>query len=231
MKCNFCHNDKVSVIIVNWNGEQFLERCLAALMTQTVIPHEIILVDNASSDKSVEIVRQFPSVQLMIQAQNTGFARGNNLAIAAASAESEWFALLNPDAFAEPRWLEALLAAAKSNPEFEVFGSKLINAADPAVQDGGGDAYHMSGLVWRMGHGVPVSNTVEDVREVFSPCAAAALYRRSVIHASRRVRRGLFLLRGRCGSRFSSAACWISLPLCAGVRSPSCRLGHDGWTA
>lgn len=42
--------DKVSVIIINWNGERFLEECLTALMTQTVKPHEIILVDNASSD-------------------------------------------------------------------------------------------------------------------------------------------------------------------------------------
>ncbi len=71
----------------------------------------------------------------------------------AASAESEWIALLNPDAFAEPRWLEALLVAAESNPEFDVFGSKLVNAADPTVLDGAGDAYHMSGLVWRIGHG------------------------------------------------------------------------------
>lgn len=173
--------DKSSVIIVNWNGERFLERCLAALMAQTVKPHEIIVVDNASSDGSVEIVRRFPSVRLMTQDQNTGFARGNNLAIEAASAESEWIALLNPDAFAQPHWLEALLEAVESNPGFDVFGSKLVNAADPAVQDGGGDAYHMSGLVWRMGHGVPVPASVENAREVFSPCAAAALYRRSAL--------------------------------------------------
>ena len=173
----------VSVIIVNWNGEQFLERCLTALMAQTVKPYEIILVDNASSDGSVEIVRQFPSVRLMIQDQNTGFACGNNLAIAAASPESEWIALLNPDAFAEPHWLEALLEAAESHPGFEVFGSKLVNAADPTVLDGAGDAYHMSGLVWRLGHGMPVPTTVENAREIFSPCAAAALYRRSVLCA------------------------------------------------
>jgi GT2 family glycosyltransferase len=173
--------DKASVIIVNWNGELFIERCLAALMAQTVKPHEIILVDNASSDGSLEIARRFPSVRLMAQDQNTGFARGNNLAIAAASAESEWIALLNPDAFAEPRWLEALLLATESNPGFDVFGSKLVNAADPTLLDGAGDTYHVSGLVWRMAHGMPVSADTEDEREVFSPCAAAALYRRSAL--------------------------------------------------
>ncbi|WP_333873889.1 glycosyltransferase family 2 protein [Methylobacter sp.] len=175
-------NRKVTVIIVNWNGERFLERCLTALINQILKPHEIILLDNGSSDGSVKIARQFPKVQLMQLNQNTGFARGNNLAIEAASAESGWIALINPDAFAEPRWLEALLEEAESNPEFDVFGSRLINASDPTLLDGAGDAYHVSGLVWRMGHGSPVPTSVENSREVFSPCAAAALYRRSALH-------------------------------------------------
>ncbi len=151
-------------------------------MAQTIKPHEIILVDNASSDGSLEIARRYPAVRLMAQERNTGFARGNNLAIEAASKESEWIALINPDAFAEPQWLEALLLAAKSNPSFDVFGSKLVNALDPTKLDGAGDAYHMSGLVWRKGHGSAVPTSIENEREVFSPCAAAALYRRRVLH-------------------------------------------------
>ena len=172
---------KVSVIIVNWNGQHFLERCLIALMSQTVQPHEIFLVDNASSDNSLEIARRFPAVRLLVQNLNTGFARGNNLAIQATSVESEWIALLNPDAFADPRWLEALLVAAESNPEFDLFDSKLVKAADPTMLDGIGDAYHLSGLVWRMGHGEPVLTFTDNEREVFSPCAAAALYRRRAL--------------------------------------------------
>jgi GT2 family glycosyltransferase len=170
----------VTVIIVNWNGERFLDR-LSALPLQTVTPHEIILVDNASSDASLDIVRRFPSVRLLAQNENLGFARGNNLAIEAAAAESEWIALLNPDAFPEPHWLEALLSAARDYPAFDVFGSKLVDATDPAVLDGAGDVYHVSGLVWRMGHGAPVSSLSEQAREVFSVCAAAALYRRSAL--------------------------------------------------
>lgn len=172
---------KVSVVIVNWNGEQFLERCLTALLAQTVTPYEIILVDNASTDGSLEIVGRFPSVRLMALNENTGFARGNNLAIEAASKESEWIALINPDAFAAPRWLETLLAAAESKPGFDVFGSKLVNAADSTLLDGTGDACHISGLVWRTAHGVPVSHLGESECEIFSPCAAAALYRRSAL--------------------------------------------------
>ena len=170
---------KCTVVVVNWNGEQFLERCLAALLAQTARPHEIILLDNASTDGSLEIARGFPAVRVIALDQNTGFARGNNLVIDSASMASEWFALINPDAFAAPRWLESLLVAAESNPEFDVFGSKLVNSADPTLLDGTGDAYHISGLVWRTAHGVSVSAMVNNDCEVFAPCAAAALYRRS----------------------------------------------------
>jgi GT2 family glycosyltransferase len=172
---------KVTVLIVNWNGEQFLERCLTALLAQTVTPYEIILVDNASTDGSLEIARRFPSVRLLAQNSNTGFARGNNLAINAAAAGSEWIALLNPDAFPEPRWLEECLLSAQLNPQFDIFASKLLNAADPTVLDGAGDAYHVSGLVWRTAHGIPASALQGSEYEVFSSCAAAALYRRSAL--------------------------------------------------
>jgi GT2 family glycosyltransferase len=172
---------KVTVVVVNWNGAQFLERCLSALLAQTILPHEIILVDNASTDGSCNIVRRFPSVRLLEQDKNVGFARANNLAIEAASVESDWIALLNPDAFADVRWLEALLVTALANPDVAFFGSKLVTVADAAVLDGAGDAYHVSGLVWRIGHGSPVSSSPERVSEVFSPCAAAAMYRRSAL--------------------------------------------------
>lgn len=172
---------KVTVVIVNWNGERYLDRCLSGLLAQTVIPHEIILVDNASSDASLDIVRRYPVVRILELTKNFGFARGNNVAIQAAAAESQWIALLNPDAFPDPHWLEALLSAVWENPEFDVFGSRLVNAVDPSVLDGAGDAYHVSGLVWRRGHGMPVASFSVQTAEVFSPCAAAALYRRSAL--------------------------------------------------
>ncbi|TAN64841.1 MAG: glycosyltransferase family 2 protein [Methylobacter sp.] len=171
----------VSVIIVNWNGAEFLNQCLSALMAQTLKPYEIILLDNDSSDGSVDIVQRFSFVRLIALAQNTGFARGNNLAIEEASDESEWIALINPDAFAEPHWLEELIAAAQRNPAFDFFASKLLNAGDTSLLDGEGDAYHLSGRVWRLGRGASVMRQADSNREVFSPCAAAALYRRSAL--------------------------------------------------
>jgi GT2 family glycosyltransferase len=150
-------------------------------MNQTINPNEIILVDNASTDASVEIVRRFPSVRLITLGENAGFARANNLAIELASVGNDLISLINPDAFADSQWMEELLFAAQNRPEFDVFASKLIKARDTAVLDGVGDAYHVSGLVWRKAHGLPVQASGVSVSEVFSPCAAAAMYRRQAL--------------------------------------------------
>lgn len=172
---------RVTVVIVNWNGDRFIEQCLQSLLAQTVTPFEIILLDNASTDGSLDIVRKYPSVKLMALDTNTGFARGNNLAIASADPSVEWIALLNPDAFADPNWLKNLLSAAKNHPQVSVFGCKQINAGNPQILDGEGDAYHLSGLVWRTGFGNPISTQGHVDCRIFSPCAAAALYRRSAL--------------------------------------------------
>jgi GT2 family glycosyltransferase len=174
---------KVTVVIVNWNGGDFLKRCLDALFEQTVTPHEIIVVDNASTDNSVEIAAGFPGTKLIPSALNRGFAGGNNLAFADTSPQSELIALINPDAFADPAWLEHLLLAAELHSEFSSFGSKLVNANDLAVLDGTGDSYHPSGRVWRNGHGMAVAQVDDRESEIFSACAGACLYRRDVIVA------------------------------------------------
>ncbi len=172
--------DNLSVVVVNWNGQAYLEQCIDALLNQTVKPLEIIVVDNASSDGSLNALSHYPTVRLFSLNSNSGFARGNNLAADILDSQTQWIALMNPDAFAMPDWLEKLLAAAERNPEFDLFGSKLVNAADPTKLDGAGDVYHFSGLVWRSGHGRHASSVMNAEREIFSPCAAAALYRRSV---------------------------------------------------
>ena len=73
------------------------------------------------------------------------------------------------------------MLAARHNPEYSFFASKLISADNPRVLDGAGDNYHVSGLVWRRGHGNTAQGEMNAPREVFAPCAAAALYRRSAL--------------------------------------------------
>jgi GT2 family glycosyltransferase len=167
----------VTVVIVNWNGERFLDRCLSALLAQTVLPREIILLDNASSDASLDIIQRYASVRLLTQSENLGFARGNNLAIVAVAAESEWIALLNTDAFVEPDWLQQLITAAKDNSSYSMFASRLLMEGNRNLLDGDGDVYHVSGMVWREGQGNHKYKAGQEPREVFSPCAAAAMYR------------------------------------------------------
>jgi len=87
---------------------------------------------------------------------------------------------LNVDAFPEPDWLERLLAAAKLRPDGALFGSRMIQALDPERLDGVGDAYHVSGVPWCLGHGQNVRDSVAHDAEVFSVCGAAMLCRRDL---------------------------------------------------
>jgi GT2 family glycosyltransferase len=169
----------VAVIVVNANGGDLLERALRAVADQTLPPQRVLVVDNASSDGSVDGLEQrHPSVEVLRLDQNVGFGAANNIAVRAAS-DCEWVALLNPDAFPEPWWLEALVEAARAKPEYSFFASRLLLADDPATLDGTGDVYHVSGLAFRRDHGRPVGSVDRPGAEVFSPCAAAAMYRRS----------------------------------------------------
>lgn len=171
-------NLSIAVIIVNWNSKGYLKKCLQALRTQSQPASEIIIVDNASSDCSIQsIALCAPEVTLIKLPQNIGFAAANNLAIKQHTT-CEWVALLNPDAFPAPDWLEKFLQAVVKYPACSFFGSRLINANQPEFLDGAGDSYHVSGLVWRRGHGFLATNKYLADEEIFSPCAAAAFYRR-----------------------------------------------------
>lgn len=175
----------VSVIIVNWNAGDLLVQSISSLLAQTILPREIIVIDNASADHPIEgIANKFPSVRIIKSEVNLGFAAANNLAIQQVSSECGWIAFLNPDAFPEPGWLEALLDAAVEHPECVIFGSRLMDANLPAIVDGIGDVYHASGLVWRSGHGSLLDSRDSVAREVFSPCAAAAMFRKDALLAA-----------------------------------------------
>jgi len=177
----------VTVVIVNFHAGQTLPRCLACLAEQTFLPERIVLIDNASGDGSLErareIVTKSPALADRTMADeagsNLGFAAASNRGIAAA--ETEFVALLNPDAFPEPGWLEALVRAARSHPECAAFGSRQMRAGHPGILDGIGDRWHFSGLSWREGHGQALRSEDLEPREIFSACAAAALYRRQAV--------------------------------------------------
>lgn len=169
----------VAVIVVNFNGGEYLRRCLDALEDQTRRPDHVIVVDNASADGSINDARsRFPDYRYVGNIINVGFAAANNQAFdLCADFGVEYVALLNPDAFAAPQWLESLLAAASVDPSCGSWASCLLRADAPSEVDGLGDAYHISGSVWRRHHGQRLKSEWLADRDVFCACAAAALYR------------------------------------------------------
>jgi GT2 family glycosyltransferase len=171
--------ERVAVVIVNANGGLWLSKALDHLARQTFKPARAIVVDNASTDGSVDgLEGQHSLVEIIRLDRNVGFGAANNIGVQAA-ADCTWIALLNPDAFPEPRWLETLLEAARSEPEHSFFASRLLLANDPGKLDGTGDVYHVSGLAFRRDHGRTVGSVTRPRAEVFAPCAAAAMYKRS----------------------------------------------------
>ena len=169
----------ISIIIVYWNSARYLPLCLDCLTRQTLQDFEVILIDNGSLDKiSEEFAQRYSSLNLHVErlASNLGFAKANN--IGARLARGTWLALLNTDAFPTPDWLEELLHAANRHPEFSFFSSRQIQFDQPDILDGSGDEYHVSGLAWRRFYNYPARDHGLTEAEVFSACAAAAIYNR-----------------------------------------------------
>lgn len=176
------HSDKagsVTVVIVNWNGGAMLSRCLDHLLQQTLPPTRILVIDNGSSDGSIDNIKQSSVVDVRLLGANLGFAAANNRALLAC--DSDYIALLNPDAFPNADWLERMLAAARLNPDVSAFSSLQLCDDHPDHVDGAGDNYHLSGLARRNCHGRPVVQVDLKSEPIFSPCAAAALYRRQAM--------------------------------------------------
>lgn len=173
----------VGVVVVNWNSFAELQRCLAALALVRGEIRRTVVIDNCSNSAPDDLPYPRPdNTEYVRLDSNTGFARGNNLALPYL-ADCDWIALVNPDAYVDAGWLEALLEAVTRYPGCAMFASCLIKANDPAVLDGIGDNFHISGMAWRLGHGAPRGDSPVGDKEVFAPCAAAALYRRDALVA------------------------------------------------
>ena len=170
---------QISVIVLNFNGRQWLQACLDAVARQrNAPPFETILVDNASSDGSAAFVQErYPGVRLVRTRTNVGFAGGNNEG--ARAARGEWLAFLNNDTQASPEWLERLHAAAAAHPGYGLITSRIVFMDAPQTLDSAGDGYLRAGGAYKRGHGEP-SAAYDESREVFGGCGAALLVRRDL---------------------------------------------------
>ena len=171
---------KISVIVLNWNGLQFLEACLSSLRKQTFREFETIVVDNGSTDQSVAYVRNnFPEVRLVELHKNMGFAGGNNAGYEVAL--GEWIVLLNNDTEAEPRWLEEIWKAAQENPGAGAIASKMLYFDERKRIDNCGFNVTRAGMTTDLGRSELDGIEWSRPRSVFGPCGGAAAYRREML--------------------------------------------------
>jgi GT2 family glycosyltransferase len=170
---------RVSVIILNWNGKKFLQECLDSLGAQTYRDFEAILVDNGSTDGSVDFVREsFPWVRLVVLPENTGFAGGNNRGLEAAG--GEFVVALNNDTRVVPEFLAELVAPVLADPRIGMVAAKMRNYYHPERIDAAGLKIGTNGLGYNIGVGETDAGQYDDAA-LFGPCGGAALYRRAMI--------------------------------------------------
>ncbi|MBW7876379.1 MAG: glycosyltransferase [Candidatus Cloacimonetes bacterium] len=177
---NFKRKNLASIIIPNFNGEAYIRNAVSSALAQSWSHCEVIVVDNGSSDKSREIIKShFPEVKLLELSSNRGFSYAVNSGIKVAS--GEYIALLNPDAKAEPNWLQNLIQAIDEDPRVGFACGKVLNHARPELLDSAGDAITSKGRSFNIAHFNPNSGETDRRRWVPAATGAASVYRRSVL--------------------------------------------------
>ncbi len=155
-----------SVILVNYNGRAYLERCLPSVLSTVTPEDEVMVVDNSSTDGSADwVAEEFPAVRLIRSPVNGGFGYGCNLG--AHYASREYLVFLNPDTTVVPGWLDALLAPF-SDPQVALVTPCIMRMDDPTRINTAGNDVHLTGLAFCRGAGMPLSAfpTSEDVAAI-----------------------------------------------------------------
>lgn len=169
---------EISVVIVTWNGRQYLDACLNAVAAQRGVSAETIVVDNGSTDGTSDYLRtQFPWVRLVALDENRGFAGGNNAGVR--QARGRYIAFLNNDTVADPNWLRSLRAGMDAENGFVLATSRIVFMHDPSVIESAGDGFLRCGGAFKRHRGAP-AHVASQSGEVFGICGAACLLPKAV---------------------------------------------------
>jgi len=169
---------QISIIIPNFNGEQFLKECLNSIKKQNFSHYEVIIVDNGSNDGSVEYLNEnYDEFTLIQNQENLGFATAVNQGIKASNAE--YVFLLNNDTELEVECVSKLLNCIDNDENIFGVSSKMIQNQDRNLIDDAGDEYTILGYTKKVGNNRS-KELYKNKREIFSACAGAAIYRRNI---------------------------------------------------
>lgn len=174
--------NKVTVVIPNYNGVGYLKDCLECLMQESGLedtpPFQVLVVDNGSADGSCTMVeRQFPQVRLIALSDNTGFCHAVNVGIRAS--ETPYVILLNNDTKIKTGFIKYLLEAIERDSGIFSVSSQMLMWDKPELVDDAGDRYCVLGWAFARGKGKAAVNYSKPA-EVFAACGGAAVYRKSV---------------------------------------------------
>lgn len=172
--------ERVSVIIANWNRKELLKPCLDSLYRQTFKDFAIYVVDNGSTDGSVELLRRsYSDVRLIEFPENRGFSVAKNAAIEASS--GEFVASLDNDTEADPHWLEELVRILDARPDIGFCASMVLDYYDRSIIDSIGDGYGYIGISFKIGSEERDTGQFTEPFEVLGASACASIYRRSML--------------------------------------------------
>lgn len=168
----------VTVVIPNYNGIKYMQNCLKSLYEGSYVP-KVVVVDNASSDGSLEEARkEYPQIKTIEFEKNYGFCKAVNVGIKAA--DTELVILLNNDTSVDNYFVEKLKGAIEKRKDAFSVGAKMLSMKEPEKIDDAGDLYCALGWAFALGKGKEKSAYSEQ-KEIFAACGGAAIYRKSMI--------------------------------------------------
>ncbi len=171
---------RASIVIPNYNGKDYIEKCMEKLCLQTESNFEVIVVDNCSEDESVELISQFSdrlNIRIIQLDNNYGFSKAVNDGIKASLAE--YVILLNNDAFAGRHFVEELIMAMDEDDDIFSAQALMLQYADRSIVDTAGDYFTLPGFGFSDGKDKKAA-AYSRSKDIFSACAGAAVYRRKI---------------------------------------------------
>lgn len=176
---------QVTIIIPNYNGKELLKNCIETLEHQTCLEFKLLVVDNGSTDGSVELCHDYlhshtlqPDFKLIALPENTGFCGAVNVGIRHTT--TPYFILLNNDTEAESHFVEALLDGIRKSDQLFSCGAQMLDFHNRGIIDNAGDWYTLLGWAIARGKGKTATD-FEKEQDVFSCCGGAAIYRTDVV--------------------------------------------------